>query len=149
MARSRRKQGDIGGCRILSKVGEGGMGVVYKGRHLDLDIDVAVKVLPEHLAKEPTVARRFLREARLAARVNHPGVVRVFGCGEEGGSHYLVMEFIEGRSLQDRIDKEGALAIGEALGIARATAEALKAAQDQVGIIHRDVKPANIMPPAS
>jgi formylglycine-generating enzyme required for sulfatase activity/predicted Ser/Thr protein kinase len=135
----------IGKCRIISKIGQGGMGVVYKGKHTDLDIDVAVKVLPPHLADRSDMAGRFLREARLDVRINHPEVVRVLDCGQEAGRHYLVMEFVDGKSLQDQIDETGPVAAGRALEITLAVARALDAAQDQVGIIHRDIKPDNIM----
>lgn len=82
----------VGRCQLLSRLGEGGMGVVYRGRHRELDIDVAVKFLHEHLALRPGITDRFLREARLAARLQSPGIVRVFDCGEADGKFYIVIQ---------------------------------------------------------
>ena len=90
----------VGRCQLQSRLGEGGMGVVYRGRHQDLDLDVAVKFLHDHLSKRENVAERFLREARLAARLQSPGIVRVFDCGEVGGQFYIVMEFVDGQTLE-------------------------------------------------
>jgi ferric-dicitrate binding protein FerR (iron transport regulator)/tricorn protease-like protein len=135
----------IGKCRIVSKLGEGGMGVVYKGRHVDLDLDVAVKVLASHLAGREDMATRFVREARLAARIDHSGVVRVLDCGQQDDLYYMVMEFVDGQSFQDLIDAKGAIPIPAALEVIRAVADALGSAQKQVGIIHRDIKPDNVM----
>src|SRR4051812_19464869 len=81
---------NVGRCRILSRLGEGGMGVVYKAHHTDLDLDVAIKFLHPHLVRAVEGTERFLREARLAARLNHPGIVRVFDCGEAEGHSYIV-----------------------------------------------------------
>ena len=135
----------IGKCRILSKLGQGGMGVVYKGRHTTLDIDVAVKVLSAHLVDQPGMAERFMHEARLTARLNHPEIIRVLDCDREEGRYYLIMEYVDGRSLQDMLDAEGTVQLDRALEIAEAVARALGAALDEVGIIHRDIKPDNIM----
>jgi uncharacterized protein YegL/predicted Ser/Thr protein kinase len=135
----------IGKCRVLSELGGGGMGVVYRCRHLDLDLDVAVKLLHPAMAEREDMVSRFLREARLAVRVNHSGVVRVLDCGEDQGRYYLVMEFVNGDTLQDRIDSLGTIPAQQALEITEAVARALGAAQAQVGIIHRDIKPDNIM----
>ncbi len=135
----------IGKCRIVSKLGEGGMGVVYKGHHIDLDLDVAVKVLAPHLSGREDMASRFIREARLAARIDHTGVVRVLDCGQQDDQYYMVMEFVDGKSLQNLLDERGTLPLPAALEVVRAVADALGAAQKQVGIIHRDIKPDNIM----
>src|SRR5262245_64335940 len=132
-------------CELISRIGEGGMGVVYKGRHRDLDLDVAVKFLHPHLTQKPGTAERFLREARLAARVQSPGIVRVFDCGEAEGHSYLVMEYIDGQTLEAHLRERCTIPVGRALQIAEAVAAALREALRQIGLIHRDVKPANIL----
>jgi nicotinamidase/pyrazinamidase len=137
--------GLVGRCQILSRIGEGGMGVVYRGRHHDLDLDVAIKFLHPHLVQRGDSADRFLREARLAARLGHSGIVRVFDCGETAGHHYIVMELVEGESLFDHIAKSGPLTVPRALEITESVAGALRDALDQANLIHRDVKPANIL----
>jgi nicotinamidase/pyrazinamidase len=121
------------------------MGVVYKGRHRDLDLDVAVKFLHPHLTQRPGTAERFLREARLAARLQSPGIVRVFDCGETEGHHYIVMEYVEGQTLEAHLAERRTVPVARALQIAEAVAQALREALDQIGLIHRDVKPANIL----
>jgi len=135
----------VGRCRLLSRIGEGGMGVVYKGHHADLDIPVAVKFLNPGQAGQGHGAERFLREARLAARLNHPGIVRVFDCGEQGGHLFIVMEFIDGQSLEDHIHERQAVGVDRSLQITEQVALALGEALAQVGVIHRDVKPANVL----
>ena len=135
----------IGKCRILSKLGQGGMGVVYLGHHEDLDLKVAVKMLPPHIAEIPNMAERFMREARLAAKINRNEVVRVIDCGQDDGRYYLIMEYVDGKSVQDRIDADGPMPVVEAMRIVKSVATALGAALDEVGIIHRDIKPDNIM----
>ncbi|MHB8866593.1 MAG: protein kinase domain-containing protein, partial [Pirellulaceae bacterium] len=82
------KLSGVGHCKILARLGEGGMGVVYKGHHEDLDLDVGIKFLHPHLVQKEANAERFLREARLAARLNHPSIVRVFDCGVTAGHYY-------------------------------------------------------------
>jgi len=135
----------VGRCQLESRLGEGGMGIVYKGRHRDLDLDVAVKFLHPHLSQQPGVAERFLREARLAARLHSPGIVRVFDCGETAGHYFIVMEYVDGQSLEAHLKERPSLPVGRALQIAEAVAQALGEALDQFGVIHRDVKPANIL----
>ena len=135
----------VGGCDVLELLGEGGMGIVYKGRHRELDLEVAVKFLHPHLTKRPGSAERFLREARLAARLQSPGIVRVFDCGVAQEHHYMVMEYVAGQSLDAHIRERRALPVGRALQIAEAVAQALREALDQLGLIHRDIKPANIL----
>ncbi len=125
---------------LLERIGKGGMGEVWRGRHRRLGREVAVKYIAEELLVRPGFVGRFLREARLLARVRHPGVVAVFDAGEEEGVPYLVMELVEGGSLTARLP----LPVPEALRIVIAAAEALAAAH-AAGVIHRDVKPDNLL----
>ena len=139
----------LGPYRILAKLGEGGMGEVYRARDSRLNRDVALKVLPEIFALDAERLTRFKREAQLLASLNHPNIATIHGF-EEGDStapgqprlQALVMELVDGPTLADRI-AEGSIAIDEALRIARQIAEALEAAHER-GVIHRDLKPANI-----
>jgi eukaryotic-like serine/threonine-protein kinase len=135
----------VGRCQLLSRIGEGGMGVVYRGRHRDLDLDVAVKFLHPHLAQNPSIAERFLREARLAARLQSPGIVRVFDCGEADGNFYIVMEFVDGQTLKTHLLERHTVPVARAIQIAQTIAQSLREALDQIGLIHRDIKPANIL----
>src|SRR5439155_27305642 len=131
-----------------SVLGRGGMGEVYRATDLVLDRPVAIKVLSApHLADEAFVAR-FQREARAAARLNHPGIVSVFDTGADGRVRYIVMELVEGPTLARVLAERGPLPPSEAAGVARQVAGALGYAH-QHGVIHRDVKPGNVMLPAS
>ncbi len=131
--------------RILEKLGEGGMGTVYLAEHVKMGRMSAIKVISKSLTQDADAIARFNREAANASRINHPNVCAIYDFGEtEDGVIYLAMEFIEGESLTDLIDREGALAPKRAADIARQTAEALEAAHEY-GIVHRDLKPDNIM----
>ncbi|MBL8290825.1 MAG: serine/threonine-protein kinase, partial [Bryobacterales bacterium] len=132
----------LGPYRITSKLGEGGMGVVYRAHDPRLGRDLAIKVLPEAFARDPDRMARFEREARTLAALNHPNVAVLHGLEEAGGVHALVMELVDGPTLADRLTA-GRIPIDEALGIARQIADALEAAHEK-GITHRDLKPANI-----
>ena len=131
---------------MLSALGAGGMGEVYRARDTKLDRHVALKVLPESFAGDPDRLMRFEREAKTLASLNHPHIAQIHGIesSPEGGYHgaALVMELVDGEDLSQRIAR-GPIPIDEALPIARQIAEALEAAHEQ-GIIHRDLKPANI-----
>jgi serine/threonine protein kinase len=133
----------LGHYRIAEKIGAGGMGVVYRAYDERLDRDVAVKVLPEEVADDPDRLARFEREAKLLASLSHQNIATLHGLEEHEGQRFLVMEFVEGENLAERI-KKGPLTIDDALDYARQIAEALEAAHEQ-GIIHRDLKPANVM----
>ncbi len=135
----------VGRCRVLARLGEGGMGVVYKGHHQDLDLDVAIKFLHPHLVQRESTAERFLREARLAARLNQASIVRVFDCGETSGHYYIVMEYVDGQSVEAQMQQDGPLRVEQALKITESLAQALGEALSQIGVIHRDIKPANIL----
>jgi serine/threonine protein kinase len=129
--------------RIIQKIGEGGMGVVYKAQDTKLDRPVALKFLPSGLTRDPASKKRFIQEAKAAAALNHPNITTVHEIGEDEGRTFIAMEFIEGKTLRERIES-GPIEIEEAVGIASQVAEGLKEAHDR-GIIHRDIKPANIM----
>ncbi len=131
----------LGPYTLLSPLGAGGMGEVYRASDTKLGRDVAIKVLPASFAADPDRIARFEREARLLASLNHPHIAAVYGL-EDGEVLALVMELVEGPTLAERI-ASGPIAIADALPIARQIAEALEAAHEQ-GIIHRDLKPANI-----
>jgi predicted Ser/Thr protein kinase len=134
----------LGRCRLVRKLGEGGMGVVWLARHETLDKDVAVKILPATFAADPEAVQRFLREARAAARIDHPNVVPVLDAGSADGVHYIVMAYVEGTDLQKVLARRGRLDVGDALAIAKKVAQALGAAH-RLGLVHRDIKPSNIL----
>ena len=128
---------------IAEEIGHGGMGAVYRARQPRLDRDVAVKVLPPDLAAEPGFGDRFAREARTLARLTHPAIVGVHDFGQAGPYAYLVMEYVEGINLRERL-ASGPIAPGEALAIVSQVCDALQYAHDR-GIVHRDIKPENIL----
>ena len=135
----------FGKCVVERKIGEGGMGTVYLGRHQTLGIPVAIKVLPAYLnMKDRAFAQRFEREARLAAGLRHPNIVHVIDSGTEGGQRYLVMEYIDGPTCRQKVEAGNKLAWPEAVQVVRQVANALGYGVRK-GIIHRDVKPDNIM----
>ena len=130
---------------ILKKLGEGGMGAVYLGEHVKMGRKSAIKVMAASMAQDPDAISRFNREATNASKISHPNVCQIYDFGETpDGLIYLAMEFIEGESLKDVIEKEGALPPQRAANILRQSADALQAAHD-LGIVHRDIKPDNIM----
>jgi serine/threonine protein kinase len=133
----------IGGCSIERLLGKGGMGAVYLARHVSLNKAVAVKLLSASHENE-RATKRFLREARAAARLDHPNVVQVFDTGTSGELQYIVMKFVEGESASAKVRRQGPLAIPEALRIVGQAAQGLAAAH-RMGLIHRDVKPDNLM----
>jgi eukaryotic-like serine/threonine-protein kinase len=132
----------LGPYEIVSILGVGGMGIVYRARDTRLQRDVALKVLPEAFALDPDRVARFKREAQVLASLNHPNIGAIYGFEDSGEVQALALELVEGPTLADRI-AQGAIPLDDALPIARQIAEALEAAHDH-GIIHRDLKPANI-----
>src|SRR5688572_18015551 len=132
----------LGPYEIVSALGAGGMGEVYRARDGTLQREVALKVLPDLSAADADRLARFRREAQLLASLNHPNIGAIYGFEESTSVHALVLELVEGATLADRI-ADGAIPLSEALPIARQIAEALEAAHEQ-GVIHRDLKPANI-----
>src|SRR6202162_5677969 len=133
----------LGPHEILSLIGAGGMGEVYKARDTRLDRIVAIKVLPAHLADNPELRERFEREARTVASLNHPHICTLFDVGRQNETEFLVMEFLEGETLAQRLQR-GALPIQQVLQYAIEIADALDKAHRK-GITHRDLKPGNIM----
>ena len=132
----------IGPYEITREIGRGGMGVVYLARDTKLDRDVAIKCLPDDLAQDEERLHRFEREAKLLASLNHPNIASIYGLEEVDGRRYLVLEYVDGETLEQRLTG-GAIPVDEALAVAVQIAEAVEAAHEK-GIIHRDLKPANI-----
>jgi eukaryotic-like serine/threonine-protein kinase len=132
----------LGPFEVVSALGAGGMGAVYRARDTRLDRDVAIKVLPAEFTGDPDRLARFEREAKLLAHLQHPNIASIFGLEESDGVPALVLELVEGEDLSALIAR-GSLPLPDALAIARQIAEALEAAHEQ-GIVHRDLKPANV-----
>ena len=133
---------NLGHYEISTLLGKGGMGEVWRARDTKLGREVAIKTLPEEFAKDADRLARFEREAKLLASLNHPNIAAIHGFEEDNGTHFLVLELVEGDTLADQI-KRGAIPIEESLKLALQIAEALEAAHEK-GVIHRDLKPANI-----
>ena len=134
--------GRLAEYEILAPIGAGGMGEVYRARDTQLGREVAIKVLPEAFSQDKERMARFEREARLLASLNHPGIAILHGFLESDGLRFLVMELVEGETLEARI-KQGPIPINEAIPLFLQMAEAMEAAHDK-GVIHRDLKPANV-----
>jgi len=133
----------LGSYEVGTQIGAGGMGVVYQARDSKLGRDVAIKVLPEAFAHDPERISRFQREAKMLGQLNHTNIATIYGLEHFNDTHYLVMELVPGDTLQQRVQRDGALPVEEALAIAKQIAEALEAAHEK-SIIHRDLKPANV-----
>jgi serine/threonine protein kinase len=133
----------LGPYEILSAIGAGGMGEVYKARDTRLERTVAVKVLPEHLTANEDLRQRFEREAKTISQISHPHICALYDVGREGDRDYLVMEYLEGETLAARLDK-GALPAEQLLRYGIEIADALDKAH-RLGIVHRDLKPGNVM----
>jgi serine/threonine protein kinase len=133
----------LGPYEILSPLGAGGMGEVYKARDTRLDRTVALKILPPSLASAPEFRERFDREARTISQLDHPHICTLYDGGEQDGTSFLVMQYLEGETLEERL-KKGPLQVDQGLQYAIQIAEALDKAH-RAGIVHRDLKPGNIM----
>jgi serine/threonine protein kinase len=133
----------LGPYEIQSPLGAGGMGEVYRARDTRLERTVAVKILPSHLSENPEAKQRFDREARAISSLNHPNICTLFDVGQQGGVDYLVMEFLEGETLADRL-RRGPLTAEQLLKCGNEICEGLGKAH-KTGVIHRDLKPGNIM----
>jgi len=132
----------LGPYEVTTKLGEGGMGEVYRATDTQLQRDVAIKVLPPAFTEDPERLARFEREAKLLAQLNHPNIAHIYGMEASGEAHALVMELVEGPTLAERLEG-GRLPLDESLSLARQIAEALEAAHEK-GIVHRDLKPQNV-----
>ena len=140
----------VGKYELGKKLGEGGFGLVMIARDTQLDREVALKFMHAEHTANPDILRRFLQEARSAAKITHPGIVTVFECGQVSGTKtsddgvaYIAMELLHGESLSDRLQREGRLEIDAAIEIVAQVASALDAAH-RTGVVHRDLKPDNI-----
>ncbi len=128
---------------IVERLGEGGMGVVYKARDTHLDRFVAIKVLPPERVADPSRKARFIQEAKAASSLNHPNIITIHDISSDAGHDFIAMEYVAGRTLDQLIPRKG-MRLNEALKIAEQIADALSRAHG-AGIVHRDLKPANIM----
>jgi serine/threonine protein kinase len=135
---------NIGGFELLEKIGQGGMGAVFRARQINMDRIVAVKLLPRKFAQQKQFIERFVREARASARLNHPNIVNGIDVGQEDGLYYFAMEYVKGVTLKDIINKQGRLSEEETIKYTRPIAHALAHAH-QNGILHRDIKPDNVL----
>src|SRR4051812_30124421 len=134
----------IGSYRLLQPLGAGGMSSVYRAVHVETGHEVAVKILPRSLAKNPTLLQRFLREAKSAEALEHPNIVAIYDHGVDNGQYYLVLEYVAGGDLHDWVRQTGPMPVGDAIAVIRSVAEGLRFAAGQ-GLIHRDIKPANLL----
>ena len=134
----------VGNCRLLRRLGRGGMGDVYLALHLEYHKSVAVKILAPDVTRNDELLARFRREAEAAARIDHPNIVEVYDIGCDRGHHYIVMGFVDGKSLQDLIDERKIMEPREAARVCFEIARGLQAVHAD-GIIHRDIKPANVL----
>lgn len=135
----------ISGYEITGVLGEGGMGRVYKAQQLSLNRTVALKILPDTLAHNESYIRRFRQEAMAAAHIKHAGIVQVYDAGEDEGVYYFVMEYIDGETTGQRVRRKNRLDEKSALLIGEAVAVALEYAWDKASLVHRDIKPDNIL----
>ncbi len=133
----------IGKYHLVARIGQGGMGTVYKAKQESLDKIVALKVMAPSLARQSDFVTRFIREAQASGKLNHPNVVLAIDAGEADGYYYFAMEFVDGESLKDVLDREGKIAEKRALEVTAAVVAGLQHAHDS-GIVHRDIKPANV-----
>lgn len=136
--------GSLGPYQLLEKLGEGGMGAVYKARHTHLDKLVAIKVLPQHFTEKPEAVARFKREMKAVGRLTHANIVQAHDAGEIHGTHFLAMEYVEGIDLQKLVKDKGPLSPANACRALRQAAIALSAAH-AAGLVHRDIKPSNLL----
>ncbi len=134
----------LGDYVIMTQIGKGGMGQVYKARHRRMNRLVALKVLPPAATVSDTAVRRFRREVEMAARLTHPNIVTAYDANEHQGVHYLVMELVEGDNLSTAVKKNGVFSVNRALDVVIQAAEGLAYAHD-MGIVHRDIKPSNLL----
>jgi len=135
----------LGGFLIKHKIGQGGMGEVYLARQLSLERDVALKILPAQFTRQNSFVVRFLKEVHYQAKLDHPNIVAAYDAGEDNGVYFMAMAHVAGETLEDRLEREGPLTESDSLKLIRQVALALQYASDQKGILHRDIKPGNII----
>lgn len=143
-AGAEKKLSQLGDFKLIKKLGQGGMGEVYLAHQVSLDRQVALKIMAKQIASKPGFVERFYREARTMAKLDHPNIVRGYAVGEDQGFHFVAMELIDGKSMQDWLDQLRKLTVGDALHVAIKAADALQHAHD-LGLIHRDIKPDNML----
>jgi tRNA A-37 threonylcarbamoyl transferase component Bud32 len=136
---------EFAGYRIEGLVGRGGMSTVYRAQHLRLERTVALKLLMPELSRDQSFRERFTRESRLAAALDHPNIIPIYEAGDENGVFFIAMRFVAGSTLKTVLEQEGPLPAPRAASILSQVASALNAAHEQKGLVHRDVKPANIL----
>lgn len=134
---------EVGGCKVVELIAKGSMGTVYKAKHVGLNRWVAVKMLPS-VSQNPALVKRLLFEARAVAKLEHPNVVQVYDVGFQKGYFFIVMQLLNGQTLEGRVAETGVPPLDTALGMVKDVAQGLKAAHER-GIVHRDLKPANII----
>ena len=137
----------VGSYDLVEKIAEGGMATVFKARHQETGALAAVKIVPAHLAKNPVLLKRFEQEYTVAKTLDHENIIRALEFGQTGGCPYLVMEYVDGESLGDLLERAGRLELSEALRIGISVLNALLNALDysHENIVHRDIKPSNIL----
>ena len=134
----------FGNYIILDEIGAGGMGQVFKARHQRMKRVVALKVLPEHAVNSPTALERFHREVEAAAKLEHPNIVTAYDADESDGTHFLVMQYVDGKDLATLVQRQGRLSVARALDCILQAAKGLEFAHGE-GVVHRDIKPANLL----
>ncbi len=134
----------VGNYDLLEKIAEGGMGAIYRGRQRETGTIVAIKIMAPHLTKNPLLLKRFEQEFRAASRLDHPNIVRALDYSDNGNSPYLVMEFVEGESLGQKLERQGRMSEADAIRLIGQVAQGLHRAHKQ-NLVHRDVKPDNIL----
>ncbi|MBA2391719.1 MAG: serine/threonine protein kinase, partial [Ktedonobacteraceae bacterium] len=135
----------LGGYQLEEEIGHGSMGVVYRGKQIALGREVAIKVLPKMLARDASYVARFIREAQIIAGLNHPNIVQIYDAGQQSKLLYFVMEYIQGPTLSNLLHLDGTIPQHLAVEYAAQIADALDAAYRERNVIHRDVKPENLM----
>ncbi|HWD43476.1 MAG TPA: serine/threonine-protein kinase, partial [Actinomycetota bacterium] len=135
---------EIAGYRVESFISRGGMAVIYRAHDRRLGRRVALKLLAPELSQDERFQQRFLRESRLAASLDHPNIIPIYEAGEASGLLYIVMRYVEGSDMKELIDREGPLELDQITSILRQVGAALDAAHAR-GLVHRDVKPGNIL----
>ena len=134
----------VGSYRLLQPLGSGGMSSVFRAAHAQSGLEVAVKILPRNLAKNPTLLQRFQREAASAEALEHPNIVAIYDRGVDQGRNYLVLEYVAGGDLHDWVRANGPMPVADAIKVVRSVAEGMRFAGER-GLIHRDIKPANLL----